>query len=63
MGYLDYRQAEELVAQRWSFAGLILAAMFLATDNNLEKLKTVWPDRWIEFQQRSGNGGFLPGED
>lgn len=52
MSAYDFRVSSELVAQRPSLAGLLMAAMREADPVSLELLKRNWPQLWAELQER-----------
>lgn len=68
MGYFEYRGSQELALKAGTLAGngfysLIMAAMREADTDNLELLKSAFPETFIELQARiNAPGGFLPGE-
>ncbi len=63
MSLYEYRESQTLERQDAGFYGLIMAAMRRADTMNLEKLKSCWPDVWVEFKNRyNAPGGLLPGE-
>ena len=63
MSTYDYRASGKIAAEGWPFYALIMAAMRQADTDNLEKLRTVYPNTWEELTTRySALGGILPGE-
>ena len=64
MSDYDYFVGRSIAAEDPPFYALIQAAMRRADDNNLEKLRTEWPEVWEELQARyHAPGGRLPEED
>jgi len=59
----DYYDGLAINAKRFTFNGIIQAAMRKADTDNLLKLKDAWPEVWTELQVRyNAPGGILPGE-
>jgi hypothetical protein len=65
MSLYDYEVGLKVVTQYGDdeFYGLIQACMRLADTDNLEKLKSAWPDVYDDLVQHyNAPGGLLPGE-
>ena len=63
MSYYDYIQSQEITAKGYYFYALIMAAMRQADSDNIEKLKSIFPDVYTELKTRyNAPGGLLPGE-
>jgi len=63
-GIVAYQQSITLAEDDPSFYALIMAAMRKADDTNLEKLKTAFPDVYIELVQRyNAPGGCLDDDE
>lgn len=65
MSLYDYNVGKQIILQYGDdeFYGLIQAAMRLADDTNLPKLKSAFPSVWIDLHSRyHAPGGLLPGE-
>lgn len=64
MSRYDYQQSQEIQARNYPFYALIMAAMRQADSDNIERLKMVFPDVWIELMSRYNSpGGLLKGEE
>lgn len=65
MSYYDYSVGKQIVLQYGDdeFYGIVQAAMRLADDDNLAKLKHAFPEAWADLYSRyHAPGGLLPGE-
>ena len=61
MSLHDYQESKGLSDK--SFYSLIMAAMRKADYDNMEKLRSAWPEVWHELQARYNSpGGLLWGE-
>ena len=59
-----YLTGLEIAAIDYPFYALIQAAMRKADDNNIAKLKGMYPLVWAELYDRyNAPGGYLPGEE
>jgi len=59
MSLLDYQQSKDLAYDN-EFYALLMAAMREADDNNLMRLRAVFPEIWDELQARyNAPGGIL----
>lgn len=64
MSLYDYKVGGQIYGRHFPFYALIQAAMRQADTDNLEKLRTAWPDVWKDLEVRyNAPGGLLPGED
>ena len=63
MSLHSYQRAMEMSAQDEPFYALIMAAMVRADSDNIEMLKSCWPDTWAELDASyHASGGILEGE-
>ena len=63
MSYHEYLAAKELARADAPFYALIMAAMWRADSDNVEKLRAAWPEVWDEVYARyHAPGGLLEGE-
>ena len=63
MSLHEYEESRELGKTDPSFYALIMAAMRKADDNNLGKLRSLFPETWKELLARyNAVGGILPDE-
>ena len=61
MSYYDYRVSADIAMHDYPFYGLIMAAMRQADTANLAKLCAVFPEVWVELDERyHAPGGILP---
>lgn len=63
MSLYDYRESIKISMHDYGFYPLIMAAMRKADSNNIEKLKSVFPDVWTELVARSSAPGGLLDEE
>ena len=64
MSHYDYIISIDLDRQDPPFYSLIMTAMRNADTDNMEKLKSAWPELWDELKARSNApGGLLDGEE
>ena len=64
MSLYDYRRSIELAKNDEPFYALIMAALRRADTENVEMLKSCWPDVWEELQSRyNAPGGFINNEE
>jgi hypothetical protein len=61
MGEYDYLVSLQIEQQEYPFYALIMAAMRQADSDNLEKLKTAWPDVWKELYRCYHTPGIIGG--
>ncbi len=60
MSLYDYEQGKKIEMCQYSFYGIIQAAMRQADTDNVEKLRSAFPEVWKELQERyHASGGFL----
>ncbi len=60
MSRYDYEQGKKIEMCQYPFYGLLQATMRQSDTDNLEKLKTAFPEVWKELQDRyKAPGGFL----
>ena len=63
MSLYDYRESLEISRKDPQFYALIMSAMRKADTNNMEKLRHMWPETYVEFELRyHAPGGILPGD-
>lgn len=63
MSHYDYIAGQEILLKDPPFYALIQAAMRKADTDNLEKLKSCWPEVWEELKARyDAPGGLLEKE-
>ena len=63
MSLYDYKESMDLAARDYGFYPLIMAAMRKADDINACRLRSAWPDIWIELKQRyNAPGGIIEGD-
>lgn len=63
MSHYDYVKSREIEGLDFSFASIIMAAARKADDNNLMKLRSVFPTIVEELKERYNSpGGLLPHE-
>jgi len=63
MSYYDYKTSLSIAAQNYPFYAVLMAAMRQADTDNLEKLRSAFPEVYSELQARyNAPGGTLPGE-
>ena len=61
MSLHGYHVSKKIVANDPPFYALIMAAMWKADTDNLERLRTAWPNVWVELQGRyNAPMGVLP---
>lgn len=61
MSFNEYEKGLQISSECYPFYALIQAAMRDADTDNLEKLKTAFPEVWWELQMRyNAPGGRLP---
>lgn len=64
MSFYDYKIGQQIATQNYPFYALIQTAMRQADTDNLERLKTVFPEVWHELVRRYGApGGVLPDDN
>lgn len=52
MSLHEYLESQKIERKRYPFYALIMAAMRQADDNNLWKLRNMWPKVWDELEAR-----------
>lgn len=58
LNIIDYKVSQRLSFYDLPFSALIAAAMRKADSNNIEKLKSAWPETFADLQKRyNGPGG------
>jgi len=58
LNIIDYKVSQRLGVYDVPFSALIAAAMRKADSNNIEKLKSAWPEVFTDLQKRyNGPGG------
>ena len=63
MSLYDYKMGRHIEGKEYPFYAIIQAAMRQADTDNLEKLKSVFPEVWNELSSRyKAPCGILPGE-
>ena len=61
MSYFDFQVSNSIALRDYPFDSLIMAAMQKADTANLAKLCEVFPEVWVEFDERyHAPGGILP---
>lgn len=63
MSIMDYKASLHIAMEDPPFYAIIMAAMRKADTTNVEKLKSAFPETWIELLNRHESpGGLLRGE-
>lgn len=63
MSKFGYEQSKSIVAQGYAFDSLLMALMRQADTDNIQKLKSVFPNEHAELQERYNSpGGWLSTE-
>lgn len=63
MSLYDYEQSRKLFESDVPFYALVMAAMRRADTDNIERLRTAFPELWHELNARyNAPGGVLDGE-
>ena len=63
MSLHEYQQSTEIAQEDRPFYALIMAAMRQADSDNMLLLRTVFPDTWMEFNNRYHSvGGIIPSD-
>ena len=63
MSLYDYEMSREIQGLNYPFYALIMVAMRQADSDNIEKLKSAFPDVWKELKERyNARGGLLDSE-